>query len=622
MKRAMRKTIIYTLLIFICSFLIQGAEIGKVHADTNNFHFSDFTGDYYLSRDEVGISHLKVVEKVTAEFPEYNQNKGICRMIPFTNQDGANVTLPDLTRSNIKVERNGESEPIYSIDREDNFFRICTGTEEYVLGTQEYTFEYEFEKVVTDFGDYQELYWDTNGNASVQKFDKVTARVHFMEEDDWTGKSWCYVGKYGSNNQDRCKTTEIDDGVEFSAKHLNGYENLTFDVELKPGSYVVPEPVYNYTYIWLTVAVGLLCVVYIVWRVVRFVKTRDKARHYKGFFVKPEYQPSSKYSLPEMSEIYLGKKKSVKVAMMLDLVVKKKIQFQKRGKREWDIIVKDLDGVDEEYLDLLAILNKGVEPKVEDKIELKSQASSVKLITLGRKMDNKILKDLKEDKLVEEKYTIGESANHGIGNIIVTAIIVLLVVLWGGVMVLGMLDGMLLNNGMIGKMVFEREFYVSSCVMIAVTVLITAVLNDNIHKYANHTMKGLEQSRYMDGLKLYIKMAEAERMKLLQSVKGADTSAEGIVKLYERLLPYAAVFGLEESWMEEMKEYCKVEEIEEPDYLLTGLTAAELMRVTRNAASYASTMSRAGGGSSSGYSGGGGGGFSGGGGGGGGFGGR
>ena len=129
----------------------------------------------------------------------------------------------------------------------------------------------------------------------------------------------------------------------------------------------------------------------------------------------------------------------------------------------------------------------------------------------------------------------------------------------------------------------------------------------------------------MDGLKLYIEMAEADRIKLLQSVEGADTSAKGIVKLYEKLLPYAAIFGLEESWMKEMKEYCELEEITEPNYLMAGYAASEVIRSLRSAATYATNstvMSSSGGGSSSGFSGGGGGGFSGGGGGGGGFSGR
>ena len=101
---------------------------------------------------------------------------------------------------------------------------------------------------------------------------------------------------------------------------------------------------------------------------------------------------------------------------------------------------------------------------------------------------------------------------------------------------------------------------------------------------------------------------------MLQSVEGVDTSAEGIVKLYEKLLPYAAIFGLEESWMNEMKEYCEIEEIEEPDYLLTGLAVSEISRNLNSAASYVNSsamMSSSGGSSSSGFSGGGGGGFSG-----------
>ena len=161
--------------------------------------------------------------------------------------------------------------------------------------------------------------------------------------------------------------------------------------------------------------------------------------------------------------------------------------------------------------------------------------------------------------------------------------------------------------------------------MNVITMVACVFCSDRVAQYKGFTNKGLEASKYMEGLKLYIEMAEADRMKMLQSVEGVDTSAEGIVKLYEKLLPYAAVFGLEESWMDEMKEYCKVEEIEEPDYLTTGFTAMELSRGLQSAASYvasSTTMSSSGGSSSSGFSGGGGGGFSGGGGGGGGFSGR
>ncbi|MBR3248928.1 DUF2207 domain-containing protein [Candidatus Saccharibacteria bacterium] len=594
-----------------------------VYADVNDFYFSDFTGDYYLSKDAEGISHLKVVENVTAVFPDFNQNKGICRQILFTNQNGVNITLPNLTREDIKVTRNGVAEAIYSIEKENNYYNVCTGTEEYVTGEQVYQFEYEFEKVVTDFGSYQELYWDTNGNGARQRFNKVTARVHFEDAGVWSGKSWCYVGKYGQSGQDRCETTEISDGVEFVAMSLGSYENLTFDVELMPGSYVVPTPEKDYAYVWLAVGVGVLCVVSIGLAVRKFLKSQAKEKYYKGLFVKPEYQPNREYSLAEMTEIYLGKKKDVKVAMLLGLATERKIELQKGEKKKWSILVKkDVAG---EYADLLAILNGGTRVKAGDAIEVKRYAADSKLLTLKKTMENKILGDLKKDGLVEDKYRMGSSGG-GASGVWSRIFVYEVMVIAASYFLLGVLADMVTAGGSYGKvMVFYGGFYLTVLGMIAVSTAIIVYLNSRVRKYAGHTNRGLEMARYMEGLELYIRMAEAERLKFLQSVKGADTSATGIVRLYEKLLPYAAVFGLEESWMAEMKEYCKVKEIDEPDYLMRELTAYEISRMMRSTAAYATTatmMSSSGGGSSSGFSGGGGGGFSGGGGGGGGFGGR
>ena len=126
-------------------------------------------------------------------------------------------------------------------------------------------------------------------------------------------------------------------------------------------------------------------------------------------------------------------------------------------------------------------------------------------------------------------------------------------------------------------------------------------------------------------MKLYIEMAEAERMKMRQSVKGADTSAEGVVRLYEKLLPYAAVFGLEESWMNELSKYYEMNEVAEPDWYASGIMPMDMIRMSHLMSDYSRTatvMASSGGASSSGGSGSFGGGFSGGGGGGGGFSGR
>ncbi|MBQ3474402.1 DUF2207 domain-containing protein [Candidatus Saccharibacteria bacterium] len=599
--------------------------------DLNNFYFSDFTGDYYLSKDENGVSHLKVVESVTAVFPDYNQNKGICRQIPFTNQNGKNITLPSLSSSNLTLTRNGSPEPIYSITKENGYYNVCTGTEEYILGAQTYVFTYEFSKVVTEFTDdgkeYQELYWDTNGNGAVQRFESVTARIHFSDPEVFSGEKWCYVGKYKESGQERCEISEIEDGIQFKAKDLTKYENLTFDVELKAGSFYIAEPDKNYAYVWIITGLGVVCLLSIIYALKKFLRSREKANYYKGIFVKPEYQPSKEYSLAEMSEIYIGKKKDVKVAMLLDLIVNKKITLKKGEKKKWSIIINE-NLFDGEYSYLVSILNGGTKPEVGSEVEIKRRTATSKLVSLKNQMERKILGDLKEDGLVEAKYKMGMNGINigGLANTIMTTIIMTPVVVMIGLFVLAILsDALGLEGNYGGELVFAEYFFQTALIMIVATIMIVVFLTNRAAKYEKHTHKGLEASRYMDGLKLYIKMAEADRMKMLQSVMGVDTSAEGIVRLYEKLLPYAAVFGLEESWMNEMKKYCELEEIEEPDYLISGFTTSEILRGLNHAASYATNstvMSSSGGGSSSGFSGGGGGGFSGGGGGGGGFSGR
>ena len=622
----------YIILIVICQVgvgLMGGG--GEVFAGVNDFHFSDFTGDYYLSKDEEGVSRLKVKESLTAVFPNTNQNKGICRQIPFTNQGGINTTLPKLTRDNIKVTRNGETEPIYSIDRRGDYYEVCTGTDEYVLGEQTYIFEYDFVKVVTDYGTYQELYWDTNGTGWGQRFDSVKARLHFEDKSVWTGDTWCYEGAYGKNERDRCTTTKISDGVEFSAKKLKAYENLTFDAELLPGSFVVPEPDKDYTMIIAAVVVIAGCVTFLIYKTIKYKATADKIKEYKEIFVAPQYQPHTDYDLAEMAEIYLGKKKDVKVGILLDMIVKKKVELHKKGdegidiKHKWALVVKDTN-IREEGMILLEILADKLIIKEGDVIELEARTATKTLMELGKQFDRVVLEDVKQDSLVENDYKIGDAkplgAVGGAISALFTAALVVFVVLAA---VLGLTDYAIIG-AQAGKDVVGRELAII-LMIVSVTITLAAVfwMNGRTRIMKNITAKGMKASKYMEGLKLYIEMVEAERIKMLQSTKGADTSPEGIVKLYEKLLPYAAVFGLEESWMKEMKDYCELEEVETPDYLMTGITTSQLSRAMRSSASYASSAGHtiAGGGSYSlSSSGGGGGGFSGGGGGGGGGGGR
>jgi uncharacterized membrane protein YgcG len=141
------------------------------------------------------------------------------------------------------------------------------------------------------------------------------------------------------------------------------------------------------------------------------------------------------------------------------------------------------------------------------------------------------------------------------------------------------------------------------------------------------TNKGLALSRYLKGLELYIKTAETERLRMLQSPEGAtkvrapiDTNDKRqLIKLYERVLPYAILFGQEKEWNKRLGQYYESAN-ESPSWyagnnaVFNAAVFSTAISSFNTAASYSDPSSSSSGGSGGGGSSGGGGGGGGGGG--------
>jgi uncharacterized membrane protein len=59
---------------------------------------------------------------------------------------------------------------------------------------------------------------------------------------------------------------------------------------------------------------------------------------------------------------------------------------------------------------------------------------------------------------------------------------------------------------------------------------------------------GVEAYEKVKGLELYMKTAEADRFKMLQSVERPYAAPEKTYNLFEKLLPFAVALGVEKSW--------------------------------------------------------------------------
>ena len=595
------KFLFFAIASIIASFsLVSSTQ--SAFASTNDFYFKDATFDYYINSTNSGTT-MHVKEVLTAVFSEADQNHGITRAIPFSNVGGKNITVKDPQSLNLQVTRNGVSEPVSKIEKDKDEYIVYIGSaSEYVHGEQTYTLEYDFQNVITEFSAsgenltgkqssniaFQELYWDTNGTGWSQKFDHLKANLHLNTEQSKAiigDKVSCYVGYYGNSNTSRCNITSDDETtynplsqnssssiatdantsetiISFEASNLSPRENLTFAVDFKPGTFTVPELTKNFTLVIITIITSIICALIItILVIVYFKKAHQKCKYYKALFAAPQYAPLKDLDAAESSIICLKNTKNPYVATLLELAVAGKITIVKGEptkvlkKDTWAIQLNDIKNLTNSQFDLLKLLAGGTDPDKIDgniiKVEKHRPTAALEAISKDYQKDAK--NSLKTHGYLEESAT--KAKGLPAFGVLITSMLIIACFSFGP-RILRLFTGPNFNleyGDVIGK-----EFLPFAIPAIAIITLIVAItLGSLIVKFKKFTEKGLDAANYLDGLHLYIKMAEADRIKFLQSVKGADTSASGIVKLYEKLLPYACLFGLEESWLDAFGKYCK-----------------------------------------------------------------
>ncbi len=539
-----RRTLGWQLAMFVVTvFLAVGGLGTPAHAqNTQDFSIRSFDADYYLSRDSQHISHMSVIEKIVAQFPDFDQNHGILRAIPMTYQKH------DIGLTLDKVVDAGGTKLSYTTDMSNGNLVLKIGDpNRYVHGLQEYDISYHMENVTQKFSDHDELFWDVNGDQWQQPFSEVTARIHLPADLSGALKTdkRCYTGTNGSAQADCVVVTaqgnaKIETIVTVSTtRTLDIGETLTYVLGFTPNTFTAYQIPLSQI-LWAAagiIVLGLLPPTFALWLVIR--KWRQYGRDVKGRgIIVPQYTPPRDVSVLESSEVLKQRFIASSIsAQILDLAVRHYFKIYEtvekkvlKDKTTYQVeLVKSPNGLHSEEKSVILMLFDDA-PQVGDKVDLSDLSNKLykKAAALGKVIDMQ---------LAHEGYFL--RAPQQIFQIYLTWGIVLCVV------------GFIFPP-------FTLGFLLAGFVVLAAARLMPA-----------RTKKGVDLRDYLYGLRDYMKLAEADRIKVLQSPKGELTEKIDVndttkmVKLYEKLLPYAMLFGIEREWA---KQFADMYHEQAPDW--------------------------------------------------------
>ena len=575
----------FLLLAAVTGALLLGSATPAI-ADVDDFDFASFDGEYVLTRDDDGRSLLTTTETLVAVFPDEDQNEGIARAL-VDNYDGHPVDLEVMS----VTDENGEPRA-YEVDSDDEFLIVTIRDEgTYVHGEQTYVITYRQHNVTRFFADTDadEFYWDTNGTGWAQSFGRVTARVLFSDDFE-AMKARGYVGAEGST--DEVPATPIASGYLFEADDLGPGENLTVSVGFPPGTFVPrADGFFDSPFPTVSLIGGIGSAIIAAFAgVARRTRLADAPG--RGTII-AEYLPLKDATLP-MSALLSGTVAKSTPAHIVKLAVAGNLRIvEVEGKKTtYRLEFLTEQGADVDDLAFLhALFGKELTPG-EGRSLQKTDEAAAKRIT---KLQSAVAK-----RSVSEGYRRKPQA--AVTGWLFAASLVFAV--------LGVVFAFL---------ALANDFGGALPAILLVPAIGGLIATFALVARTPLEARGVELRDHLKGLKLYISLAEAERLKVLQSPEGAlreriatdDTTQ--LVKLNERLLPYAILFGLEKEWTKQLGRY--YEDLGEQPTWYAGSTAfnaavfaSSLSTLSSSASSAYTGSSSTGGSSGGGFSGGGGGG--------------
>ncbi len=502
-------------------------------AKVNQFRIESFDASYTAVPAGQQLQ-LRVQERITAYFPNYRTNRGIERRLD-ARYGSTSIELQDFK----VTDPDGRAMPfqVRRADDQDVILRIGDPST-YVDGEVTYLISYVIGNAMVDAGDRQELYLDVNGTGWLQPFGRVSATVDVSRlADRLLGEQACYQGTAGST--DRCTIEQRGTTFHAAVTDLAPRETMTIAIGFQPGTVgsAVPRPApagYGWLGMLAMPVLGLLCLAFALG--MRALRRNLRARD----DVPTQFKPPA--GIPPIAAAdFLGRPETGAAAQLAALVVNDLGTVVAEGEPE-ATAAQDRGRLRRGTAESL---RSGLSVRIHNPKEI--GGGTLRTICTDLFGDGNLVS---LDRVRRSDMTDASARRRDLldmlglrGDVLAPGVMLpvgmIVLVTWGWIQLLAGIPGLAWPFLGLG--------------LLAVLLLVAAV-----HYYptvGRLTRFGRQTRDHLTGLHRFVTMAEAGRISWLQNAVDAPriTSREDnetLVKLYEPLLPYAIIFGVDLTWQQ------------------------------------------------------------------------
>jgi len=494
----------------LCAFvlLLGFSTIAEANTTLPRERIHDFHSKILIHPD----SSITVIETIRVTATGNKIRRGIYRDFPryFRDKEGRRH-IQDFEI--VSVMKNGQPERHHSTGMTDHT-RVYIGHKDHYIPAGNYTYQitYRVRAALLHFQEYDELYWNITGNRWDFYIERAAVEIIIPHGADIL-QHHSYTGRFGDTGQDyMAKAIKNKLGVG-TTRVLSPGEGLTVAVAWPPG-YVVPPTaiekfrIYWRANFWLALG-GVLFVLLNIMYLTVWIRAGQDPK--KGTII-PQFAPPDNFSpvlAHHVTELGMDLDTAF-AAAITNIAVKGFIKIEElQAKKDYRLRLLKEDVHDlpfsERYLIRKLFLGK-----------------NKKTLRITKKYDKDFSVAMKgfEERIKREYENVYFITNEKIFNI--------------GAGFSGLYIGALLALDTTQPGIFA---------LIVAFVIINLMYNFLLEA---PTMRGRKMMDHLEGFKLYMKVAEKDRLNFLHP-------PEMTPELFEKFLPYAIALGVENKWTANFK---------------------------------------------------------------------